>query len=291
MKVERLMVWSALIQLAACSFGDDDQPCTEFEKSWSDFINWQFARPVPRALQRIASGSDDVPDVDPLYDTPPIDVDNGVAETATVEIPDDFYILNVGRPFRVGTEAPLSVVARQRMWEISEFSGVIRDDIDGDTDDSDVIQILKELVDGRGGSNFDCDLEPGIDGVEVVGLTPTTYTVTLEDNGVYDTLTFAGPGTALGLSDLDQPADLTDRTSAVSLVDLGQETVIADPAFQADRDVLAWIQAARDPENPAFELVSEQEDSIALWIDNPTTETRDLVLLFDSSGALDFSDL
>jgi hypothetical protein len=120
---------------------------------------------------------------------PDFDVNNGVADTKTVELPDDQYRLDIGSPENVGN---------------GELARIILGIVDRDADDNDIEQILFEHYTGNSGANLDFEFEPGIEGVDVV-VAPDkkSFTLFIEDNGgdapVIDELTISGPGAEAAL--------------------------------------------------------------------------------------------
>ncbi len=270
----------------------------ELQFLYQDFVNFLFSVPEIRELIAVIIGESDVPPVDPLFDEPPIDVDNGIAESVTVEIPaDEFFILEIGNVFAVGDDGPLSRLGQRLDLEISELSGIVRDTIDRDSDDDDVEQIFDEILTGVGSDNIDFENEPGIDGVELVGLTRESYTIAIEDNDVADLLTFAGAGTAAILADFDTIVDISDGANSLGLVDVATESLVfgdgdANPIFDLVGDafdlvdVEALFIAATDPTEDRVSLISDDGTSFAVRIENAATEAFDFVV-FD--GAVDTS--
>ncbi len=125
-------------------------------------------------------------DVEPITLTPDFDIDNGQEDVETVWLPDDPYILDIGTTQNVGN---------------GEFSRVVLGAIDRDSDDDDMTQILAEHFTGNSGANLDFESQPGIDGVQVVDVTPTEFTLLIEDDTATDRLTFTGPGAEAALAE------------------------------------------------------------------------------------------
>jgi len=268
---------------------------TEVRYTLTDTLNFAFSVPSIRSFIERAAPEQNVPDVDPLFDEPVIDVDNGISEMATVEIPDGQFIFEIGSPFNVGTKGGFSLLFKKKQAPVSELSSILRNEVDADADDNDAQQLLEEIVTGDSGAVADFERKPGIDGVKLTGLTPDTYTLRFEDNGVYDYLTFAGPGTEAILEEFDQraPASITDGMNNLSLVDIGEgesvevgqalnpfSGVLDGPIEDADH-VEALVALAKDPVYDHIRLISEDEDSVSVQVDNEMTGETDFLVFFN----------
>lgn len=155
-------------------------------------------------------------DVDPLNPVSgSIDVNNAIAESATFEVNSDQYIVDIGSPQNVGN---------------GELARIILGAIDGDSDDSDVYQVLAELYTGStGGGELDSETEPGIVGVSLVEITPTSYTLALNNNGVIDTLTLTGSVVEDAVAPyLDGPAPPTASGNATFVVGSGRRAELRE---------------------------------------------------------------
>jgi hypothetical protein len=129
-----------------------------------------------------------------------IDLSDGQEQRISAYIPDMPYILLVGDPRDVGG---------------GDLSDIIRTAIDGDADDSDVEQLFLEILSGVSGANLEKDFQPGINGVELVDLTSTSYSLSFEDSGnthgaTRDLIEFRGPGVEAFLTDVNAPANFVD---------------------------------------------------------------------------------
>ena len=178
----------------------------DFTLFFSDLVNFGFSVPSIRSVFEVLGGDDVATDIDPLTPDPVIDVGNGIAETASVELPIGLYTLEIGSPFGVGSKGGLSIMSDLIGLEVSELSGILRNNIDADLNDNDAEQILAELLTGKSGAKFDFETEPGIDGIELIELTPSSYTISIKDGNVRDILTLRGPGVGATLDDFDTEA-------------------------------------------------------------------------------------
>lgn len=274
----------------------------EAQRGFADFVNMLFRVSWTRSLIEAGIGSADVPDVAPLYDVPPLDINNGIAETATVVIPDGPYILDIGSPFSVGERGAASVFGRILNLDISELSAVIRTDIDADDDDNDALQLVKEIIDGRGGSKFDYDVQPGIDGVQLIAISPDQYTLAINDHAQIDQLTFQGPGIQTALTQLDKPAYLGDGMPTLSLIDIATETVaisddhspllqhVSGPSFYAESDLSTLWDAALDPTIDTIKAIEQSQTHLALQLADGSAEGYyDLLVFYDSTDTFNFA--
>ncbi len=262
----------------------------------SDLLNTVYSVPLLRTLIDIIAPERNVPDADPLTEEPVIDVANGVAEEASLEIPDAQFVFEIGSPFHVGTEGGLSLFSTKKRLPISELSGILRAEVDADADDNDAEQLLEEILNGRSGAVLDVETEPGIDGVELVALTPGSYTLAFQDGEVIDLLTLEGAGVEAILEAFDartEPAHLADGENNISLIDLGTDTIelgtgaenpildIVGDAIDDDTELEALFQAARDGTSDAVTLLNEESESITLLISNAATAEFDYLVFFD----------
>lgn len=262
---------------------------------FSDYVNWSFGKPLLRAINAIIGGENDVPNVDPIFPNPIIDIGNSLEEEATVLLPTEEYIIaGIGSPFEIGSRyGGFSFLGQILGLRITEFSGIVRDTIDADLDDNDVEQILVEILTGQSGAKFDFETEPGIDGVELVGLTPETFTLALTTvDGTTDRLTFGGPGTRSVLETLDSDANIGDSTNAISIVDLATETVelggqLADllgTSFAGSSDAETLFNASFS--DPRITLLSQMLESFSIRID--VNGLSDYIVFIDSVDGLPF---
>jgi hypothetical protein len=234
--------------------------------------------------------------VEPLIPQPPIDVGNGIAETTSVALPDGHFILRIGDTFAVGESGGFSAVSDLVDLPVSELSSIVRSEIDADADDNDAQQMLAEIVTGVSGANFESELEPGIDGVELVGLTPDSFTFLFEDGAVEDRLTLTGPGAKAILDGFDTQANVANGINSISLVDLATETaVLVDPELAG---ILAngvvdagsapiLLQALTDDDDGrigGLTLVSVDEASFSVRADNALTGELDYLVFIEPSG-------
>lgn len=108
---------------------------------FSDCVNYGFSDPTIRAMLERFGGAGIEAEVQVLTDGPPIVLGNGIAESGTVLIPDGAFIIPVGDPFVIGELEGQSRLSLALGMRISELSGIIRYDIDADTNDNDVEQL------------------------------------------------------------------------------------------------------------------------------------------------------
>jgi hypothetical protein len=261
----------------------------------SDTLNFAFSIPPLRALFEAIAPGLNVADADPLTEEPVIDVANGISETATLAIPTGEFVFEIGDPFGVGTNGGFSFLSTLLRLPISELSGILRAEVDADDNDNDAQQLLEEILNGRSGAVLDFETEPGIDGVALVGLTPTSFTLAFEDGEATDRLTLEGPGAEAILADFDARAgaDLADGQNNISLIEIGSDTLelgdednnpiydLVGNEFAGDDDLDALIAAAKDPAREGVTLISEDQASISIRIDNPTTGEFDLLVFSD----------
>ncbi|MFY1599696.1 SRPBCC family protein, partial [Micromonospora sp. WMMD737] len=267
----------------------------------SDVLNFAFSVPALRALFEAIAPGLNLADAEPLTEQPVVDVANGVPETAAVTVPLGEFVFEIGDTFAVGTEGGFSLLSSLLALPISELSGILRAEVDADDNDNDAQQLLEEILNGRSGAQLDFESEPGIDGVQLVGLTPVSFTLAFADGVQTDRLTFEGPGSEAILAGFDARggADLADGQNNLSLIDVGSEELVlgdgpANPIFDlfgdgfaGDADLAALIAAVTGGSNPAVSLVSQDAGSISVRIDNPVTGEFDLLVFYDPTGATD----
>lgn len=266
----------------------------------SDTLNFAFSVPVLKALFEAIAPGLNVADTDPLTEEPVIDVANGVSETASLAIPTGEFVFEIGSPFSVGTQGGSSFLSHLLGLPISELSGILRNEVDADDNDNDAQQLLEEILSGRSGAVLDFETEPGIDGVELVGLTPVSFTLAFEDGeAATDRLTLEGPGAEAILAEFDarDGADLADGHNNLSLIEVGTDTLeLGDQAenpiydvvgaeFAGDDDLENLIGAAKDPSYPVVTLISEGPGSVSVRIDNAATGEFDLLVFYDPTDA------
>ena len=221
-------------------------------------------------------GTDLISDTEMTVLPPGFEVSNGIADTATAVIPEGPYILDIGSAEKVGN---------------GELARIILGFVDGDENDSDVQQILSELVTGTSGATLEGEFVPGIDGVELTELSLTHFTLSIEDGAVADTLIFEGPGTEAAIESLDSPASLIDDESRLSLVEVGAEEVelgflfvnpifdLVGDALDEAEDIRALMRAAEAGDG-RVEVISQEDDSVSMRIHNPRTGTADTFVFF-----------
>ena len=223
-----------------------------------------------------ALGSDLISDAELTVLPPDFEVSNGMADTTTVTIPDGPYIVDIGSAERVGN---------------AELARIILGFVDGDENDSDVQQILSELVTGTSGATLESEFELGLDGVQLTELSRTHYALEIADGAVADTLIFQGSGTETAIEDLNTRADLTDGESRLSLVEVGVEQVelgfwvlnpvvdLVGDTLDAAEDISALLRAAEIGDG-RIDLISRDADSVAMRIHNPMTGTWDTFVFY-----------
>jgi hypothetical protein len=279
----------------------DPQTVAELNLFFADLVNFGFSdREIRTVFETIGLG-DVIAPIDPLTPEPPIDVDNGIAETAVVALPIGPFILHIGNTFAVGENGGFSAVSDLIDLEVSELSSIVRSEIDADADDNDAQQMLAEMVTGVSGANFETEFEPGIDGVELVGLTPDSFTFAFEDGPVEDRLTLTGPGAKIILDDFDTDANVADGVNSISLVDLATETVVLvtsddDPLSdvlengvvdaESAPDLLEALTLDDDGRIGGVTLVSVDEASFSVRVDNAVTGELDYLVFIEPSIAL-----
>ncbi len=266
--------------------------CTQF---FSDFVNYGFSQEGLLAVFDFFGGSVIEADIAPLSEEPVIVLGNGLSESASIAIPDGPFILPVGNPFVIGELPGQSCLSRVLGMEISELSGILRYDIDADEDDNDAEQLLVEIVTGRSGAFFDYETTPGISGVELVDITPESYTLAFADGDVTDELTLGGEGIRAILRNLDRPADATDGTNALSLIDTATDSVLlcratVDPVYPAaggrleGRDEIhAFLEEVLRNEPVGISVISVHEQSVSLYVTNSEMGTTDLFIFFSEA--------
>ena len=283
------------------SKNDDPQTATELSLFFADLVNFGFSdSEIRNVFERVGLG-DVIAPVDPLTPEPPIDVDNGIAESAIVELPLGPYILYIGNTFAVGEDGGVSAISDLIDLEVSELSSIVRSEIDADADDNDAQQMLAEILTGISGANLETEIQPGIDGVDLVGLTPDSFTFAFEDGAVEDRLTLAGPRAQAILEGFDTDANIADGVNSISLIDLATETVVlGDPDDNPLSDILpdGFNGAASaqellealieddDGQIGGVTLVSVDDASFSVRVDNAVTGEFDFLVFEDSSGTL-----
>jgi hypothetical protein len=237
-------------------------------------------------LARPLFGPNEVADGFSLFPEPVLNVNDATSESASVLIPDDVYLFSLGLLDIGGRFGPLSEL----------FSQAVNLNFDRDADDDDAEQVLKEFMDGDGGAVLDTERKPGIEGVELISITPDSYTLSFANSDALDVLTLEGPGIEAVINKLDAPADVADSANALSLVDLSEETVeagsgaanpiagIADAWIDTEGELARLIKAALDPADERVDFLSIEPDSFAARVDNPATSAFD-VLIFEGSPA------
>ncbi len=220
-------------------------------------------------------GPDLLADVDPITLPPGFDINNGRDDTAVVTLGLGPYILDIGSPVGVGN---------------LEFGRLILGGLDGDDNDDDAFQILQELITGRTAANLDFENKPGIVGVDLVELTPSSYTIEIKENAATDLLTLNGPNIEAVLDELDSPANIRDRKNGLSLVDVGSEPVQAggpflNPIFDLigrrldDEADVSAILAAAETGDDRVERLGLDADYLSVVVNNPRTGTSDVLVL------------
>ncbi|CAB9502578.1 expressed unknown protein [Seminavis robusta] len=285
--------------------------------AFSDFVNTLFAIPLTRNLIACLVTTGDVPEIQEFtYANPTIDMGDDIAEETVIEIPEGPYIVteqSTGSPFHVGTKVGSSILWQAHV-PITELSSILRDNIDADDNDNDVEQLLQEILTGQSGACFDCETEPGIDGVELVAMTPTTYTLeltSLKSQHIKDTITFAGPGTAAILAKMD--AATTETQNAIRIFDLGRGetkteiagTLLGNVLSRSSLEGMAEAEAlyyraltagdevwrkTNNSSNSGMRLLSgEPGKSFALRVHSNEQANRfDYLVFHDSTNGLDF---
>jgi hypothetical protein len=237
-------------------------------------------------LARPLFGPNEVADGFSLFPEPVLNVNDTTSESASVFIPDDVYLFSLGLLDIGGRFGPLSEL----------FSQAVNLNFDRDADDDDAEQVLKEIIDGDGGAVLDSEREPGIEGVELISITPDSYTLSFANGAALDVLTLEGPGIEAVINKLDSPADVADGVNALSLVNLSGETMvagsgaanpiagIADAQIDTEGELARLIDAALTPGDERVDFLSVEPDSFAVRVDNPAMSAFDL-LIFEGSSA------
>lgn len=264
--------------------------CTNF---FSDFVNFGFSRDGIGAVFAFFGGLGVEAQIEPLSEEPVIILGNRRSESAHIAIPDGPFILPVGNPFAIGDLPGRSILSRLLRMEISELSGIIRYDIDADENDNDAEQLLTEIITGRSGAFFEYETARGISGVELVDITPDSYTLAFADGDATDRLTLTGAGIRAILGALNSPADATDGTSSLSLIDGATDVVtLGGPPYnpvyatsghrlEGRDDIQAFLDKVVRDEPVGIQLVGVHEQSISLFITNDAAGTRDLFIFVD----------
>ena len=231
-------------------------------------------------------GPNEVADGFSLFPEPVVNVNDTSSESASVLIPDGVYLFSLGLLDIGGRFGFLSEL----------FSQAVNLNFDRDADDDDAEQVLKEIVDGDGGAVLDTERVPGIDGVELLSITPDSYTLSFENGDALDVLTLEGPGIAAVINKLDSPADVADGVNSLGLIDLSQETVeagseaanpitgIADGRIDTEGELVALMGAVLSPGDERGDFLSVEPDSFAVRVNNPAMNAFDL-LIFGGSPA------
>lgn len=268
------------VGVEATALGDDDNPITDLIGEIDAVFGAEAATAVDAVFDELiaAVGPDLLADVEPLVLPPNFDLDNDRADTASVELPDAPYILDLGTPENVGN---------------GELARIILRALDRDGDDDDAEQILLELFTGRSGANLDFETEPGIDGVTLVDLSREDYTLAFETAGGVDVLTLEGPGVEAVLDRLDAPVLLSDGGDGVSLVEVGAEQVdLGDPWSHPLGELVGHRLGSRQDVEALLHAGERGDDGVSLLASGPawmavavhndgTRETDTLVLFGD----------
>ena len=285
------------------SKNSDPQTDAELNLFFADLVNFGFSDPEIRTVFETFGLGDVIAPIEPLTPEPPIDVDNGIAETAIVALPIGPYVLYIGNTFAVGESGGSSAVSDKIGLEVSELSSIVRSEIDADANDNDAQQMLAEMVTGVSGAIFETETEPGIDGVELVGLTPDSFTFAFQDNGVEDRLTLTGPGAKAILDGFDTDANIADGVNSISLVDLATETVVlGDPddnplsgilpdgfdGAASAQELLEALSEDDDGQIGSVTLVSVDDTGFSVRVDNALTGELDYLVFDNSSGTLQY---
>lgn len=145
----------------------------------------------------------------------PIDVNNNIAQTATIIITADNKLTYSDQALTSGMEAIGAPGAVS-----SELAALIGG---GALDYTNVLQIFAELTSGAGASNK--GPIAGIFNVALVALDDDAFTLTFtnKNNGKVDTLSFTGAGVSNVYGSNDTLADLNDAKSRFSVIDTGSE--------------------------------------------------------------------
>jgi hypothetical protein len=237
-------------------------------------------------LARPLFGPNEVADGFSLFPEPVLNVNDATSESASVLIPDDVYLFSLGLLDIGGRFGPLREL----------FSQAVNLNFDRDADDDDAEQVLKEFIDGEGGAVLDTEGVPGIEGVELVSITPDSYTLSFANGDALDMLTLEGPGIEAVINKLASPANVADSVNALSLVDLSEETVeagsgaanpipgIADARIDTEGELAALLNAALNPADERVDFLSVEPGSFAVRVNNQATSAFDL-LIFEGSPA------
>jgi hypothetical protein len=221
-----------------------------------------------------------------LFPEPVLNVNDPVSETASVVLPDDVYLFSLGLLDIGGRFGPSSEL----------FSKAVNLNFDRDANDDDAEQVLSEIVEGSSGAVFDNERVPGIEGVELISITPESYTLSFDNGEALDVLTLEGPGIERVINKLDSPVALGDGINSLGLVNLSEETVtvssgsanpvvgIADEPINTEEELAALLDAAVNPDDERVSLLSVKPDSFAVRVDEQTTNVFDL-LIFNGDPA------
>jgi len=263
--------------------------------SFSDFVNYGFSQEGIRAVFEFFGGSGIEAEIEPLSEQPVIILGNGIPESASIAIPDGPFILPVGNPFAIGSLPEQSFLSRILGMEISELSGILRYDIDADEDDNDAEQLLVEIITGQSPC-LNQETAPGISGVELIDITPGSYTLAFADGNAADRLTLTGEGIRAILRNLDSPADATDEINALSLIDTATDSVLlgrtavnpVHPAagirLEGPDEIHAFLEEVQSDEPAGISLIAVHEQSVSLYITNSETGTTDLFIFFNKDS-------
>lgn len=258
--------------------GIEDNPLTDLIEEVREAYGDEAAAAVEHFFDRLVAelGPELLADVDPIVLPPQFDVNNGRPDETTVSLPTGAFILDIGTTENVGDR---------------EFCRIVLGLVDSDDDDNDAEQLLNEIVTGTSGANLDFEWKPGIVGVDLVDISPWSFTLALEDGDYTDLLTLSGPGTRAVIARLDAPASIVDFGNSLSLVEVGVEEVDVGPWFRnpifdlvgrrldSAPDVAALLDAAHSGDE-RVELIGFDDKRLSVFVHNGETRTSDLLILF-----------
>ncbi len=231
-----------------------------------------FARPLLGGNE-VAEGND-------LFPEPIMNINDDEAEAVQYDAPDDFYLFSLNMLDLSGTFNLRSELV----------SGAANLNFDRDDDDDDIEQVLKEMIDGDGGAVFDEERDPGIDNVELISITKTSYTLAFNHEGTIDVLTLAGPGTEVAIQNLATDVNIGDDQNTLGIIDLDNSEsvtvtgdnpigdIVTDGAIDSQEELEALLTAGIDPDDMRVELLGLEIDSFAVKINNSSTGAFDIAI-------------
>jgi len=214
----------------------------------------------------------------PLFPEPVVNINDDVAEATTVDVPDAPYLFSFGLLAVGGTFGPTSEL----------FGGALNLNFDRDADDDDALQLLKEIVDGRGGAAFDEETQPGVEDVALVSITGGSYTLAFDNGVVTDVVTFVGAGIENAVDALATRTVFGDGQNTLGRLfeDVvsagGTRNPIPDLVtgrLNTPAEIEALVAAAVDTGDERVELLAIERDAVSVKVLNALTDAFDIVLL------------